>query len=531
MNLKSPTSSPVRWTKLAARNLDEAEKDRDAVLDRDRQVEEDTEAVIESVKQQMPALLKQCKQGPGGDGSFDVTGDSAALDTQLALRFQVAVSQLQTGLVERDAEVRLLLLAAVCGEHLLLLGPPGTAKSELGRRLNTLVQGQFFERLLTRFSVPEELFGPLSMRSLEADRYERKTVGYLPDASVAFVDEIFKANSAILNSLLTILNERLFDNGTERYEVPLLCMVGASNELPESEELDALYDRFLIRRAVEPVSSENLRDLLNLAGNIGSMDEDSFESAEQVVLDVAELRAIKEKALMTVTVPDRVVDLLIDLRSHLQESCEPPIYVSDRRMVKVVALLRCAAYTSGRFTVSEMDCLLLQHTLWQRPDEAEIIREWVIKRLAQDKGAGQVQYLLTGLFRRTCHAHAEPETCSALKGEVVALRKIVMQQLGEMEVPVGSSRKSGAFSEDGVPQIDSNLWLSEDDCVRVSQTLAPMLKKGRESLEKLLEETLTLELALESKVQPYMLALLMPSYWRAFMKNGPLEDVKPFGLK
>lgn len=203
-------------------------------------------------------------------------------------------------------QVRLLLLAALCGEHLLLLGPPGTAKSELSRRLSSLTGGRYYERLLTRFSVPEELFGPLSMRGdelfsccgsmvyvcalydgyilalhpltynilsphpsahihphtpiptqphpgLENDQYVRQIDGYLPTAEVAFVDEIFKANSAILNALLTLLNERLFDNGNQRFEVPLLCLVGASNELPESEELDALYDRFLIRKHVSQV--------------------------------------------------------------------------------------------------------------------------------------------------------------------------------------------------------------------------------------------------------------------------------------
>jgi MoxR-like ATPase len=159
-----------------------------------------------------------------------------------------------------------MLLAALSGEHILFIGPPGTAKSELGRRLSRLYNGPFFERLLTRFSVPEvrlvqttlfcviasycvqlwtihvpslwkrtyspvpvdlqELFGPLSMQALEDDKYVRQILGYLPAASVAFIDEIFKANSAILNTLLTILNERLFDNGTERLTVPLICLVG-----------------------------------------------------------------------------------------------------------------------------------------------------------------------------------------------------------------------------------------------------------------------------------------------------------------
>ena len=152
-------------------------------------------------------------------------------------------------------QVRLLLLAAMAGEHILLIGPPGTAKSEVGRRLSKLISGSYFERLLTRFSVPEELFGPLSMRALEDDKYVRQTRGYLPEAEVAFIDEIFKANSAILNTLLTLVNERLFDNGSTRVRVPLLTTVAASNELPESEELDALYDRFLVRRQVSQVSA------------------------------------------------------------------------------------------------------------------------------------------------------------------------------------------------------------------------------------------------------------------------------------
>jgi len=149
---------------------------------------------------------------------------------------------LQHGLIERDTPIRLALLAMLSGEHLLLIGPPGTAKSELARRLRRVFRGgQYFERLLTKFSVPEELFGPLSIKALEEDRYERLTDSYLPSASIAFIDEIFKANSAILNALLTLLNEREFDNGAQRVKTPLAAVIGASNELPEGDELDALY--------------------------------------------------------------------------------------------------------------------------------------------------------------------------------------------------------------------------------------------------------------------------------------------------
>ncbi|MBP7442582.1 MAG: AAA family ATPase, partial [Thauera sp.] len=138
---------------------------------------------------------------------------------------------LESGLVERRQVLRLSLLGAVAGEHTLLIGPPGTAKSALARRIHLAFRdARYFERLLTRFTVPEELFGPLSIRALEEDRYERHVAGFLPDAEVAFIDEVFKANSAILNALLTLLNEREFDNGAGRLRCPLISVIGATNQ-------------------------------------------------------------------------------------------------------------------------------------------------------------------------------------------------------------------------------------------------------------------------------------------------------------
>lgn len=185
------------------------------------------------------------------------------------------ISYIERGLIERGLEARLVVLGMISKEHVLFIGPPGTSsefgcvrnrflpqivlkhalflylESEIGRRLSTLCGGPFFQRLFTRFTTPEEIFGPLSLQALEKDLYIRCTQGFLPTATVAFLDEIFKANSAILNSLLTILNERMFDNGAgTRDSCPLKCVIGASNELPDSEELDALLDRFLLRSYV-----------------------------------------------------------------------------------------------------------------------------------------------------------------------------------------------------------------------------------------------------------------------------------------
>jgi MoxR-like ATPase len=279
---------------------------------------------------------------------------------------------LSQDLIERETPIRLTLLAALSGEHLLLLGPPGTAKSELARRLKQAFNGgNYFERLLTRFSVPEELFGPLSIKALEEDRYERLTSRYLPTATVAFIDEIFKANSAILNSLLTLLNEREFDNGVKRDKTPLSCVVGASNELPEGEELDALYDRFLLRYQVMPVSQESFAQLLSLKGNLKPKPD--LESR----LTVDELQDIQESAEL-VKMPDDVIVLLQELRNFLNEQ---QIYVSDRRWRKVVKLLQVAAYTNGKNEVSIWDCWLLQHCLWATPEQRESLFDWYQSRV------------------------------------------------------------------------------------------------------------------------------------------------------
>lgn len=266
-------------------------------------------------------------------------------------RLSHLLSYLEIGLIERRRAVRLTLLAALAGEHSLLIGPPGTAKSELARRLHTVfANARYFERLLTRFSVPEELFGPLSIKALEEDRYERHTAGFLPDASIAFIDEVFKANSAILNALLTLLNEREFDNGAGREQCPLISVVGASNEVPEDEVAEAFFDRFLLRVPVEPVSRDGFAQLLDTAHKA-----DWTAPPAALRLDADALTALTRQAA-AVTLPHAASTILAELREHLAslQAC-----VSDRRWVKTVWLLRMAAACEGRTAVALWDLLLL----------------------------------------------------------------------------------------------------------------------------------------------------------------------------
>nr|WP_222105506.1 AAA family ATPase [Shewanella algae] len=316
-------------------------------------------------------------QGPNKQNKdVTVTNQTPTVTLNRKDKIKRLMTEMSKGLFEREDQVKLLMLAALAGEHVLLIGPPGTAKSELAKRLKSVfVEANYFERLLTRFSVPEELFGPLSIQALEQDQYKRLTSGYLPEASVAFIDEIFKANSAILNSLLTLLNEREFDNGNRRVSVPLISVVAASNELPEGEELNALYDRFMLRSFVGPVSDANFTKLLNLTGEVCDPELDFRLKLE----DLKEIQQLAEKVALS----SSVEELCGDFRRYLAQE---NIVVSDRRWRKIVKLMRVSAFTSGQTQVTNYDAWILPHCLWNKPEQLPGLQD-VYQRAVAISGA------------------------------------------------------------------------------------------------------------------------------------------------
>src|SRR5258708_21867471 len=185
----------------------------------------------------------------------------APLETLPSRLVQLAHA-LEQRFLGKDEVIRLLLVATIAGEHAVLIGPPGTAKSALIRTFARLIHARYFEYLLTRFTEPNEIFGPVDISAFREGRYERRTEGMLPDAEIVFLDEVFKSNSAILNALLTLLNERRFASGGTVTRCPLLSAFGASNEVPGDETLTAIYDRFILRIHNDNLDAYQFQELL-----------------------------------------------------------------------------------------------------------------------------------------------------------------------------------------------------------------------------------------------------------------------------
>lgn len=325
-------------------------------------------------------------------------------------RFKQLLGEMNRGIYEKETEISLSLLAALAGESIILLGPPGVAKSMVARQLKTAFRdAQSFEYLMSRFSTPDEIFGPVSIQKLKtSDTYERAMEGYLPTADVVFLDEIWKAGPAIQNTLLTVINEKIFRNGNREMHLPLKLLVAASNELPaKGEGLEALWDRFVIRIESRPIKLEkNFRAMLleshadflgptdftdstdfsGFTGGLGHADfadNADFSDLKITSEEYAEWTERIDKIGVKIEVLDAISAIRKSLRAvNVDEAAERRnIYVSDRRWKNIVRLLRTSAFMQDREEVDICDLLPIYHCLWQESEERDAIRNIVIRAL------------------------------------------------------------------------------------------------------------------------------------------------------
>ena len=284
----------------------------------------------------------------------------------LTQRISKLIDAISHGMHEREEIMAVTLLAALSGQNTFLYGPPGTAKSLISRRLASVFDNpNYFECLMNRFTDPNEVVGPVSVKALKEDKYTRKTQGYLPEADFAFLDEIWKSSPAILNTLLTMINEHVFKNGDEIKKVPLKALISASNEVPQANQgLEALYDRFIVRMEVPPIQERaNFDSLIN-----------SKPSSDKPEID-KELKISQEEwvewqqAIHNVSLSDETFSIIHMVRDELVNQAEAlKIYVSDRRWQRAASLIKASAFFCGRESTNHSDTMLLKYCLWTDPD-------------------------------------------------------------------------------------------------------------------------------------------------------------------
>jgi len=345
------------------------------------------------------------------------------------------------------------LAAVLAGEHVLLLGAPGTGKSALARAIAQAFGGMYFERLLTKFSTPEELFGAISLKALEQDRFARVVTGKLPEAEFAFVDEVFKANSAILNSLLSLVNERVFHNDGQPMACPLVTMFGASNELPEGRELEALFDRFLLRFEVGYLLRPG-----NLKLILGAPDP-----VATPFMTMKDLRAAQGEAAR-VAISDETIDALIQIR----DACKAEgIIASDRRWKKSLKLAQSAAYMAGEKRTSPEDLSILVDSLWREPkDRPKVAR--LVGKLADPVGAQAAEIL-----------DAARETAAKVAALVAGDRKAYIAQAAQaLEQFQAQQKKLGQLAKGAGRRASVVIQDSADEIIALHTELARNVSAG-----------------------------------------------------
>ena len=293
-------------------------------------------------------------------------------------RITKILAEMSKGIYERNRELGLALLSAVAGESIFLLGKPGVAKSLVARRLKmAFSDSHCFEYLMSRFSTPDEIFGPVKISQLkDNDTYERQTKGYLPEADVVFLDEIWKAGPAIQNSLLTIINEKIFHNGNKEIKVPMKALVSASNELPaDGEGLDALWDRFLVRLVVDCIQDKTSFEKM-ISGS--AVNEDVIISEPITADEFREWQHEIEEIAIHQNIFDVINSIRIQIAAYNSEKEEKEqIYISDRRWKKIVRLMKAAAFLNGNEQITTAQCWLIPDCLWNNTSQIKSVNEIV----------------------------------------------------------------------------------------------------------------------------------------------------------
>jgi MoxR-like ATPase len=343
------------------------------------------------------------------------------------------VEPLKQRFVGRDEVIDLIALAVVAGEHLFLYGPPGTAKSALIREFARAVRGRYFEYMLTRFSEPNEIFGPIDIARLREGAVVTVTAGMLPEAEFVFLDELFNANSAILNNLLTVLNERVYRRGAETHRLPLLSLFSASNHLADDDALRALFDRFLLRCHVESLKREAMPRLLAAGWALERASPlETNVSAGDLIALAGRIGQVDLSGVM-----DKYMEVVFKVR-------DLGIALSDRRAIKVMKLLAASALLCGRDKVALSDLWVLRY-VWDRDEQIDPLAA-----------------LVNGVLLETeedTNRHPLAQVPSQVDGEELALRLEAVEQQADGKLDMSTI----ARLRDQLADIsDQAAWLADE---------------------------------------------------------------------
>ncbi len=379
----------------------------------------------------------------------------------LPARLAQLAQTLESRFLGKEEVIRLLLIATIAGEHAVLIGPPGTAKSALIRMFARLLQARYFEYLLTRFTEPNEIFGPVDIAAFREGRYQRRIEGMMPEAEIVFLDEVFKSNSAILNALLTLLNERRFTSGGTVLKSPILSCFGASNEVPTDENLTAIFDRFLLRIRSENLDAYHFQDLLQKGIQHEIMG--LTDAVIQPIVNAREIgelhRAFATRMVFTEEFFSAYKGLVFQIRAE-------GVSLSDRRVVKLLKLFAASAYLDGRSKPDAGDFFVLKH-IWNNEDQSAILESIVTPVL-------EAHYRDHPQARRVGAAGIGIE---ALAAEIDRVRQVLTGGAGLSDVQLFSQLKA-------LNEIKSALGASPDPrapelASRVDQLLEAAFRSGR----------------------------------------------------